>query len=116
MPSHRTKPGFVLLAVASLATGGLAGCNATAQAPVAASPAAVAAPLVALPAGTGCGGAIGRTRAVVQSDIATGNLNTPVGARFSADLDRAAAACAAGQEGEALRELASAKARYGYPG
>lgn len=111
MPLHRMKLGFVLLAAT-----GLAGCNSTAQTPATAIPAAVVAPLAALPAGTGCGGAIGRTRAVVQSDIATGNLNTPVGARFNADLDRAQAACAAGRDGEALRELAAAKARYGYPG
>ena len=52
---------------------------------------------------------------VVDSDVATGNLNAPVGKRFSADLANASAACAAGRDGEALRLLAAAKARYGYP-
>jgi hypothetical protein len=111
MPSHGMKLGFVLLAASALA-----GCNSTATAPVASPAAALAAPLAALPGGSGCGASIARTRAVVDSDVATGNLNTPVGNRFRADLDRASAACAAGHEGEALRELAAAKARYGYPG
>ncbi len=90
----------------------LAGCQQKAAAP---SVAALApAPLV-LPQGAGCGPAIGRTQAVVDSDVATGNLNKPVGDRFSADLARASAACAAGRDGEALSLLAAAKSRYGYP-
>ncbi len=52
---------------------------------------------------------------MVDSDVATGNLNKPVGDRFGADLARAAAACAAGRDGEALSLLAAAKSRYGYP-
>jgi hypothetical protein len=51
----------------------------------------------------------------VDSDVATGNLNTPVGERFSADLRNAAGACQGGREREALGLLAAAKARYGYP-
>ncbi len=71
----------------------------------------VAAP-AALPQGAGCGPAIARTQAVVSADVASGDLNKPVGARFGADLDRAAAACAAGRDGEALHLLAAAKSRY----
>ncbi|AWN40688.1 hypothetical protein [Methylobacterium durans] len=101
-----------LLAVAFL--GGLAGaCQPKATAPVtatAAAPPAVTVP----PAGPGCGPNIARTQAVVDSDVATGNLNPPVGARFSADLARASAACGAGRESEALSLLAAAKTRYGY--
>lgn len=67
-----------------------------------------------LPTGTGCGPEIARTRAIVDSDLATGNLEKPVADRFHADLDRATAACAAGREGEARGLLASAKSRYGY--
>jgi hypothetical protein len=67
-----------------------------------------------LPTGTGCGPEIARTRAIVASDVATENLNKAVGDRFDADLARAAATCAAGREAEAHRELAAAKARYGY--
>jgi hypothetical protein len=69
---------------------------------------------LALPAGTGCGPEIARTRAIVASDVATENLNKTVGDRFDADLARAAAECAAGKSGEALHLLAAAKGRYGY--
>ena len=61
-----------------------------------------------------CGAAVAETRKLVESDVATGNLNEPVGKRFAADLDRAAAACAAGRGPEAMRLLGAAKARYGY--
>ncbi|WP_155935009.1 hypothetical protein [Methylobacterium sp. 10] len=79
-------------------------------APVAAAPASAP-----LPAGSGCGPSIARTQAVVDSDVATGNLNAPVGARFSADLAHASEACSAGREREAIGLLAAAKSRYGYP-
>ena len=106
------KPGFALAALLALAA-----CQskpavpppAAALGPVAALPAG------ALPAGTGCGPAIARTQAIVDSDVATGNLNAPVGKRFSADLANASAACAAGRDGEALHLLAAARSRYGYP-
>ena len=61
-----------------------------------------------------CGTPIAETRGLVESDLATGNLDARVGRRFRADLDRAAAVCAAGRGGEALRVLASAKTRHGY--
>lgn len=99
-----------LPAATLLAAALLAGCQQKAAAP---SVAALAPPV--LPLGAGCGPAIGRTQAVVDSDVATGNLNKPVGDRFSADLARASAACAAGRDGEALGLLAAAKSRYGYP-
>lgn len=81
-----------------------------------ASPTVAPAPVVAAaPQGSGCGPAIARTQAVVESDVATGNLNKPVGDRFGADLRQAANACTAGREREALGLLAAAKTRYGYP-
>ncbi|WP_128563559.1 hypothetical protein [Methylobacterium crusticola] len=93
-----------------LAAGLLGGCQPGAPPAAAVGPAAIAAP------GTGgCGPAVARTQAIVDSDVATGNLNAPVGRRFSADLARASAACAAGRDGEGLGLLAAAKARYGYP-
>ncbi|GEP04481.1 hypothetical protein [Methylobacterium oxalidis] len=107
------RPCLALAGAALL--GGLAGAcqpKAAAPAPVAA---ATPAPVAVPPDGPGCGPRIARTQAVVDSDVATGNLNQPVGARFSADLARASAACAAGREGEALSLLAAAKARFGYP-
>ncbi|MCJ2080713.1 hypothetical protein [Methylobacterium sp. J-090] len=119
MPLSRTivvSPQRVSLALASLLAVTFVGaCKPGPSAPaiVAAAPAAVVAPV--LPAGSGCGPTIARTQAVVDSDVATGNLNAPVGERFSGDLRRAAEACRAGQEREALGLLAAAKARYGYP-
>ncbi|ACA15959.1 conserved hypothetical protein [Methylobacterium sp. 4-46] len=101
------------LAAALLAALGLAACKPSVPPPaVAAAP--VAAPAIP-PGGSGCGPAIARTQTIVNSDVATGNLNEPVGKRFSADLGRAAEACAAGHEAEALRLHAAARARYGYP-
>lgn len=76
--------------------------------------AAACLPVDALSEGAACGTLIAETRGLVGSDLATGNLDARVGRRFRADLDRAAAVCAAGRGGEALRLLASAKARYGY--
>lgn len=105
----------VSLAVAALlAAASLGACKPTASAPPVA-PVAAAPVLAPLPQGTGCGPAIARTQAVVDSDVATGNLNAPVGERFGADLRNAAAACQGGREREALGLLAAAKARYGYP-
>lgn len=98
---------------AALAIPLLGACQQKAAAPPVAV-AAAPAPIVIPPEGPGCGAAIARTQAVVDSDVATGNLNAPVGARFSSDLSRAQAACAAGREGEALSLLSAAKSRYGY--
>lgn len=89
----------------------LGACTPSASAPPVATVAAAPAPL--LPS-TGCGPAIARTQAVVESDVATGNLNKPVGERFQADLSVAAQACAAGRDRDALSLLAAAKSRYGY--
>ncbi len=108
-----SKPTFRLTLVL-LAAAGLGACQ---QKAVTSPPVVAAAPSapVALPQGSGCGPAIARTQAVVESDVATGNLNKPVGDRFGADLAHASSACAAGREGEALGLLAAAKKRYGYP-
>jgi len=114
VPTQAFRLTLVLLAAA-----GLVACQSKAGAPpVTAAAAPLATPLaapVALPQGSGCGPAIARTQAVVSADVASGDLNKPVGERFGADLGRAAAACAAGREGEALHLLAAAKSRYGYP-
>ncbi|RVU15457.1 hypothetical protein [Methylobacterium oryzihabitans] len=111
--SPSLRHGLAALVLAAAAP--LAGCNSKAPpAPVAAVPAAPG-PVAALVPGAGCGPAIARTQAVVDSDVATGNLNAPVGQRFSADLAVASNACAGGRDVEAMRLLAAAKARYGYP-
>ncbi|MEH3118979.1 MAG: hypothetical protein PGN25_15690 [Methylorubrum populi] len=101
-------------ALSILALGGcLSACQSSAPPPVAAVAAAPAA-IAPLPASAGCGPGVARTQAIVDADVRTGDLSDAVGKRFSADLGKAAAACAAGHEGEAMHLLAAAKARYGY--
>lgn len=95
-----------------LAAAAVSGCQSKVREPVVAAGAPPAPPV--LPTGTGCGPEIARTKAIVDSDLASGNLNQPVADRFHADLNRAAAACGAGHEAEARGLLAAAKARYGY--
>ncbi|GJE69320.1 hypothetical protein [Methylorubrum podarium] len=106
-------PLFRFALIAALG-GCLGACQSSAPPPVAAVAAAPAAVLAPLPAGAGCGPSIARTQAIVETDVKTGDLSAPVGTRFSADLSKAAGACAAGREGEAMSLLAAAKARYGY--
>ncbi|HEX2553840.1 MAG TPA: hypothetical protein VHL98_09070 [Microvirga sp.] len=73
---------------------------------VSAGPAAAQAP--------GCAGAIEPFRRAVESDAATGNLNRSVYARIKPEIDRAAAACAAGRDAEAVRMINATKGRFGY--
>ncbi|MDP4005754.1 hypothetical protein Q8W67_20140 [Methylobacterium sp. NEAU K] len=111
MPASRLP---MSLSLAILAAAALGACQQRAAGPgVAAAAPPPVAPVV-LPAGSGCGPEIARTQAIVASDVASGNLNQPVGDRFNADLAQAGAACAAGKSGEALHLLAAAKSRYGY--
>ena len=109
MPASRLP---VRLGLAVLTAAALGACQQRAATPtvVAAAPFAP----VVLPSGSGCGPEIARTQAIVNSDVATGNLNKPVGDRFSADLSRAASECSEGKSGEALGLLSAAKSRYGY--
>lgn len=110
MPASRLPKRLSLVALAVAALGA---CQQRATPAVTEPSPIVPAPL-ALPTGSGCGPEIARTKAIVDSDVATGNLNKPVGDRFSADLAQAAAECSAGKSGEALHLLAAAKSRYGY--
>jgi hypothetical protein len=101
----------ILAALAGLA---LAGCNQTsAPGPSAATP-GVTPSGFAMPAGSGCTGEIGRYKAVVDNDLATGHVNRSVHARIAAELDRASASCAAGRDAEAVRMVTATKSRYGY--
>lgn len=109
MPASRLP---MRLSFAALAVAALGACQQ--RAPAVAEPAPVIPAPLALPTGSGCGPEIARTKAIVDSDVATGNLNKPVGDRFNADLSQAAAECSAGKSGEALHLLAAAKSRYGY--
>ena len=89
-------------------------CNAG----FAASPGASSEPMVVaqLSGGSDCRSVIARYRAVTESDVQTGNANKSVGAQIGREIGSAESACAAGREGEALRLIASSKARHGYPG
>jgi hypothetical protein len=62
----------------------------------------------------GCAAEIGSFRAAIDSDKETGNIAGSVHRALASEADAASRACAAGQEGEALRRLASVKGRYGY--
>lgn len=101
---------------------GLAACNTTAANPPAAyapPPAAgstVAAPLdSASLAGRSCGAPILSFRRILDSDVEVGHLSPSVYKTMVPDVGRAAAACAQGNEGQALAILAAVKSRNGYP-
>ena len=68
-----------------------------------------------LPEGTGCAGDIDRWQAVQGNDYAGGNVSPTVYRQIQGEIDRAAAACAAGQEAQARRMVAESKRRHGYP-
>ncbi|WP_342151863.1 hypothetical protein [Methylorubrum sp. SB2] len=108
VPSTRSA-----LCLAAL-TASLAACQSSAPPPVAAVAAAPAPVIADLAPGAGCGPTIARTQSIVAGDVRTGDLSEAVGQRFGADLGKAADACAAGRDAEALRLHAAAKARYGY--
>jgi hypothetical protein len=68
-----------------------------------------------LPEGAGCSGEIARFRAVQDNDLATGHVNQSVYNRIKAEVDQAAAQCAAGADAGARASLAGTKRRFGYP-
>ncbi|HEX8166442.1 MAG TPA: hypothetical protein VF601_11720 [Beijerinckiaceae bacterium] len=94
----------------------LAACTQTAGPPPApATPVLGVTPSTfVLPSGSGCSGEVSRYRAVMDNDLATGHVGKSVYARVGAEIDAAAAACAAGRDAEAVRMIAATKARYGY--
>jgi hypothetical protein len=61
-----------------------------------------------------CRERLDRYQAVVGADHRTGNVNEPVYAAIERELSRAAAACAAGRDGEALSLIHQSEARHGY--
>ena len=68
-----------------------------------------------LPEGSGCTGEVGRYRAVMANDLETGHVTRAVHDRVVAELDRAASACSAGRDAEAVRMVHATKAKFGYP-
>jgi hypothetical protein len=62
----------------------------------------------------GCTGALAQFKSLIDSDAMAGHLDKRVHERAAAELDAPRASCSAGREGEAVRQLAAIKARYGY--
>ncbi|WP_395664783.1 hypothetical protein [Methylocella sp.] len=98
-----------------------AGCNQTANAPQpyanppAAAPSGPTPPSwPPFPQDSTCAGPLDAFQKVVWSDVATGNVNRSVYDTIAKDLARAADACAAGHDAEALSILRATKSRHGY--
>ena len=101
------------LVAAAMLSVAVAGCNRT-GAPPDPAPSGVAPAPLRLPDGKGCSGEIARYRAIVANDLATGHVGRAVHDRIVGEIDRAASACSAGRDADALRAVSAAKARYGY--
>ncbi len=69
-----------------------------------------------LPQGTGCAGDVARWKAVQDNDYASGNIGLKVYHQIAAEIDRADAACKAGQDAAASAMVRDSKRRHGYPG
>jgi len=67
-----------------------------------------------LPPGAPCTERLDHYQAVVGADHRTGNVNDSVYVQIERELSRAAAACAAGHEGEALSLIRQSEVRHGY--
>ena len=94
---------------------GAAGCNQTVGPPP--TPSIIGprvAPTLRFASAGGCAGEIARYRAMMANDLATGHVAKSVHTRVTAEIDRAAAVCAAGRGVEAARMIEATKARYGY--
>ena len=99
------------------AAGALCGCYQSQpySAPVAAAPSGIAAPVWPdLPPAAACTDKLNSYQKVLTSDVTTGNLNQKVYNEIEADLSRAASACAAGKDGEALGIIHATKEKHGY--
>jgi hypothetical protein len=67
-----------------------------------------------IPGPSGCAGPVAEFQSVIDNDVATGNLAKGVHGRVTTDLAPIKAACGAGREADATRQLAAVKTRYGY--
>lgn len=100
----------------------LSGCNqgspvASAPPPPTEAPAAAApapAQFASLPAGAPCTDKINRYQAVLSDDVRTGNVERPVYNQIQTELSKAADACAAGRDREALGLVKASEERHGY--
>lgn len=107
---------FLLLSAALLA-----GCNSTqpqvsAAATVPADTNSSITPAnFRMPEGSGCAGDVARWQAIQDNDFKTGNVKQSVYDQIKGDIDRAAAACQAGRDGEARGIVRASRSRHGYP-
>ncbi|MGO9673429.1 MAG: hypothetical protein ACLPSF_04545 [Methylocella sp.] len=107
---------FLFLAVVGAAAA-LCGCYQSQPyaGPVAAAPSGITAPAWPdLPPAAACTDKLNSYQKVLTADVTTGNLNEKVYDQIEADLSRAANACAAGKDGEALGIIHATKEKHGY--
>ena len=65
-------------------------------------------------AAAACGTSLAEFETAIANDARTGNLNKGVHRRIVAELTGVQAACVAGRDAEALRQLGVIKHRFGY--
>ena len=107
-----TKPGAALAGVALLA---LAACQPQAAAPPPQAGIQTVTPSTfRMPESSGCAGEVDRFRAIMDNDLQMGHVAASVHGRAARDIDGAAAACAAGRDGQAVAMIEAARGRYGY--
>ncbi len=109
LPMIRSRSPLQTPIALALVAFALSACTQTAATPPASSPLPAAAGTA-----SGCAGEIAQFRAVLKSDVDTGNVGQSVYNRANADLGRAETACRAGRDGEARSLVASTKSRFGY--
>jgi len=63
---------------------------------------------------SGCEGAIGQFRRVIDSDAQTGNIAKSIYNRIVPELGRIAETCRAGRDAPAMNALTALKWRHGY--
>jgi hypothetical protein len=116
MPSWRGIRRHRLAAAGIVVLGAvlLAGCVTTLATPDGSAGITASAVSYHFVGAAGCTEAISRLQAVIDSDVATGNLDRAVYRRMNNDLRPVRAACAAGRNGEAETRLHGVRARYGY--
>ena len=109
------KP-FLLIAFAAFA---LAACNDSAPAPQAAAPAPASIDVTPqnfqMPSGEGCAGDIARYRAILDNDLATGNVAPSVNDAIQKEIAQAERACSAGRDAQARAMILASRKRHGYP-
>jgi hypothetical protein len=112
---HFLSSAAILLAL------GLSACNTSPgamQQPVQSEPTRprlVTDPNFRLPDGTSCTAAVNRFRALIDSDLQVGHTIASVHKEMSAEIDQAAASCAAGNDAGARAQILASRRRHGYP-